>query len=86
MKLVLRPVTPIGSYRIRTMAGDVAVMDDYPVSPNGKALRARRLELDLTIREAAKLLGLRMVEVSQLEMGSTVTDWQLAMNKLNGGK
>lgn len=82
--LILRQVHPTGSVRVRTLHGVVSVIDEYPDTPSGKALRARRHELSLTLREAAKLLGLTATELSRLEVGSAVTDWKLAMTKLNG--
>jgi len=83
--LSLESVAPCGKQTAFTFHGEYLV-DVYPHSPEGKALRDRRRELDLTLRDAAKLLGLMSVELSRLENGSAVTDWPLAMTKLNGGK
>lgn len=45
---------------------------EYPadVSEAGRALRAKRVELGLGVREAAALLGIRGVELCMLETGA----------------
>lgn len=55
----------------------------YPASPNGKRLRQRRIDLGMTLREAADKLGCRPSEVSGLEFGrNTVDDWDALFAKL----
>lgn len=73
----IRPVAPIGT---RPASGFVDYADGhgafesweepvYPPSPDGAALHAKRLSLDMSLRECAKLLGMKAVDLSSLEWG-----------------
>jgi hypothetical protein len=58
-------------------------MDVYPHSPRGEALRGCRMQGYLTIRDAAKRLGIRCVEYCDLERGKATLldeDWEIALN------
>lgn len=98
-RLALRPVEPIGTEhtegfvmrsspeggrRCGFMAMDLPT---YPESPDAEELRRLRIhEADLTLREAARRLGLTPTELSSLERGSaTFADpggWELARTLL----
>lgn len=59
---------------------------DYPPSPRGRALKNLRTRLGLTLREASRRLGLRVVEYSRLEYGAAVVDnWDEAERILRHG-
>jgi hypothetical protein len=91
----IRKVEPIGT---RTVYGHQNRGDqphvwgpidlpEYPPSPNGARLRARRVELDLSLREAARVLGFSAVELNGLERGSHATDdWDALLAALEGAK
>lgn len=78
----LVPVTPTGSRaaaalvmrsgpRGRVCSQEVVALDTYPPSPEGEELRRVRVhEADLTLREAARCLGITPSELSALERGS----------------
>jgi hypothetical protein len=83
-KVRITPVAPIGKCKTmafvnRGRAGcsfENIELDVFPDSPDGKKLRARRHELDMSLRQLANLLGISPVETSGLETGShTVDDW-----------
>jgi hypothetical protein len=43
---------------------------EYPPSPGGEALRTLRVKLGLSLRDAARALGVTAVEMSGVERGS----------------
>jgi hypothetical protein len=45
-------------------------LPEYPASPGGERLRQARLRAAYSLREAARWMGLRPVELSSLERGS----------------
>ena len=58
-------------------------IDAYPPSPMGVALREARVAANLSLRDAAALLDLDLLELSALERGIlnlTASDWQLALS------
>lgn len=74
----LHAVAPVGTARavaIICPPGEVREVNS-PTYPNqgGVALRAARVAADLVLREAARLLGLRAVELSGLEVGRLAPD------------
>lgn len=89
--IAARKVEPIGT---RTAYGHINRGDKphewgeiqlpaYPDSENGRKLRARRIEIGLGLRDAAKLLGLSPVEASGLERGAYDTDdWPAVFDAL----
>lgn len=52
--------------------------DVYPDSPGGRALREERKRLGIGLREAARILEIRAVELSNLERGHSTCDFELA--------
>lgn len=54
----------------------------YPASPEGQELRRIRIELGISIRQAAELLGISAVMLGQLERGASrykyQSDWSAA--------
>jgi hypothetical protein len=56
--------------------------DDFPDSPGGRALRNKRADLNMGLREAAAILGLRDVELSGLERGEYTCDFLQAIELL----
>ncbi len=76
MALQLTMVAPSGHRTARAFfCGELRTVADftYPASPEGEALRAFRVDIDgphyVNLREAAKRLGIRASELSDLEMG-----------------
>lgn len=61
--------------------GEIPV-DVFPPCPDGKAFQTHRRELELTLADAAKRLGLAISQVSGLERGEYVCDWELAVEML----
>lgn len=88
--LVLFPVAPIGFRKVRVLTCPGAQLreveeDLYPVSPQGEELRRTRVEANMTLRECARLLGIRPIELGDLESGRaalTVAAWVWVMNQL----
>lgn len=73
----LIPVEPIGTRRVSYLGDEEYVeIDDY--SPDdvarGKALNELRLGLEMDIRTAADLLGIRPTEVAKVELGGLRVD------------
>lgn len=67
----LRPVAPSGTSTGLGCPGGVLVsIPTYPASPKGLILRSVRLLCDLSMGDAARLLGLTPVQYSGLENGS----------------
>lgn len=87
MKIV--KVNPIGEHNGTAFIGGhlrEVPLPTYPPSPDGKRLRNRRVALGLSLREAAIALGVRAVELSELERGaarlSTAEEWNEAIRAL----
>ena len=57
------------------------VYDDYP---DGIRLRLTRRELKISLVDAARLLGLKASEVSQLEFGRKILDPEISMDYVIG--
>ncbi len=56
----------------------------YPPSWGTWKLRNLRVSLGLSLRDAAMLLGIEPVEVSDLECGKASTDWRIVEALLRG--
>lgn len=90
--LVVTQVAPIGK---RTVHGFGHLADGtpiyeweanvYPPSTDGTALRELRRELDIGLRDAAKRMGISVVQLSALELGSATCDRETAQRLLRGG-
>lgn len=61
----------------------------YDIGPSARRLRGLRVERGLGLRDAAGRLGLRAVELSQLERGVVVpsnpSDWTVLLGRLQDG-
>lgn len=95
------PVVPIGTQRSGAFIdgrdpatgrafGCFAQVDFpvYPPSPAGAELRRARVTAGLSLREGARRLAVRVVEMSDLECGAstfaTAEEWVEARERLNG--
>lgn len=70
------------------MESELLSMPTYPDNPNAKALRAIRNAMALSLRRAADLLGLSVVDFSSLERGAkTLSDeqWRWALERVAKG-
>ncbi len=73
-KLRPRAVVPTG-HELRRGTHGIALVDVYPPHPKGEAIYVLRLHFDLDLRTAAKLLGLRPSDLSDIENGrASLTD------------
>lgn len=75
MKLEIITVGPIGTERRKVLSCPGARLVEidapkYPASATASALKALRIELDLSIRDAAEALGVRPSVLTWLEFGS----------------
>lgn len=96
MKLL--PVAPIGTHRSAAFVcgphtSGLREIEEptYPPSPRGDALRELRARegAHVTIREAARLLGISAVDVSALELGRATLsdeDWDEAERRIRESK
>lgn len=84
-----RPVIPTGSQRVGgfveyTDGPGAAFSQDeptYPPSPRGTAFRAAREALGLSMGTTARRLGIRVTELSDIELGRmtlSAEDWERA--------
>ena len=89
------PIEPIGTrtsraFVTRASGCDIETMTTpvYPPSPRGEELRRVRVAFDRTLGEAARLLGLRPLDVSDLEWGratfATDEEWNAVLRALEG--
>ena len=94
--IVVRPVMPIAmrpSAAFVTRPGgcrlSVTEQPVYPTSDRGERLRKLRVDAGLTLGEASRRLGLRIVELSDLEHGRGQTDddgWSLCFYLIEGAR
>ncbi|HMA26006.1 MAG TPA: helix-turn-helix transcriptional regulator [Solirubrobacterales bacterium] len=95
-RIELDPIAPIGT---REAAGFVYYSDGsgefrawseptYPPHPEGERFRAARVAAGVSLRAAAKLLGLRPVDVSNLEQGRVVPrgGWAALHERMKGDR
>lgn len=54
----------------------------YPDSPDGKKLREVRIAKNITLRQAAKRLGISVTECSQLERGVKILGEEESIDKV----
>jgi len=55
---------------------------EHDKTKDGHALRERRIELKLSLRQAAEKLGITVVQYGGLERGVYTTDWNEARRRL----
>jgi hypothetical protein len=94
MSLRLIPVQPVGTTRSAGFACgprgcvlDVFESPQYPAHPQGRALRDARVDAHMSLGELARALGIRAVELSELEHGRLTTDapgWEECMAAVKG--
>lgn len=78
--IVLLRVEPIGTRKTPAFVdyadgtGELKTLDRpvYPASPDGEAFRRLRVERGVSLREAARRLGISPADVSGLEFGRVV--------------
>lgn len=91
MSLSLIPVQPIAKRSSTVLAcpgGKLVTFEEnvYPPSEHGGTLRQHRVGYELSLRETAKLLGLKAVDLSALEAGRATLshdDWVRAFDALH---
>jgi hypothetical protein len=87
-----KPVEPIDKFEVfaHQNMGDKPhlwgpmMLDDYPDSPEGDALRDFRTARRIGLREASARLGISAVHLSNLERGAAVCDWELVREIVGG--
>lgn len=93
--LTLIPVEPIGTSRAVGFeeyadgSGGLVARDNkvYPSSHGGRLLRDARRRRSVSIRDAARLLGIGCAELSGLELGRftlSAADWSAALHEIEG--
>jgi len=83
MKLIekLIDVAPIGNREVAYLCkpGTTISLPEYPESKDGECLRDIRVGADLSLRELAQRLGVKAVDLSDLERGRKTlrpNDWR----------
>jgi hypothetical protein len=87
-----QPVAPIGKRKVfghQNMGDKPHVwgefeIDDFPSSPEGRALRDFCIARDIGLRKASALLGISAVHLSNLHRGAATCNWEFVRKLLEG--
>lgn len=88
MKLIPLPLRPAGktvAFVCTATGGGLAEVDHYEGTEEGDQLRAQRVAVGLGLREAARRVGLSVVDLLRLETGRATLspeNWRALLEKM----